>query len=226
MPQFLAAEEHELQAIEEREVIERGVPVPACIKPIGCRFVFTWKYPVSQENVEPGKFIAKAKLTMKDFKRHSDNLREMFAPTGRGITFRLLFAITTIMMMSCHHIDVSTAFLYADLVNGKFMEAAPGRSCGLGMCYWAVKAFMDAVKPREWNKLLTSFILSIGFAVSLLELERVCSSSLYMWMISYCSEQERRMIWLTLNGNSLLNSSARILVNCSDWWHRPMISLN
>ena len=45
---FLEVEDKELQAIEDREVVEGEVPIPKGVKPIDTRFVYKWKDPVSQ----------------------------------------------------------------------------------------------------------------------------------------------------------------------------------
>ena len=73
---FLEAELKELSAIEECEVIEGEVPIPPGIKPVGCRYVYTYKDPVSQEGEDNTERIAKARLTMTDFKKGGANLRE------------------------------------------------------------------------------------------------------------------------------------------------------
>jgi hypothetical protein len=65
---FLAAENKELKAIEDLEVIEGMVLIPKGVRSIGTRFVYLIKDPVTKEGsqTEP---IAKARLTMKDNKR-------------------------------------------------------------------------------------------------------------------------------------------------------------
>jgi hypothetical protein len=67
---FMQAEEKELSALEELGVIEDIVPIPPGVKPVGCRYVYTVKDAVSQEGKQLGdETIAKARLTMKDFKK-------------------------------------------------------------------------------------------------------------------------------------------------------------
>ena len=168
---FLAAEKRELAAIEERQVIEDEVPIPPGVRPVGSRYVYTWKDPVAQDNTEIHKErLAKARLTMKDFKKGGDNLRETFAPTGRGVTFRLLMLIATICMLMCDHIDVNTAFLYADLMKPMYMEGPPGFPCQPGFCLKVIKALYECrTAPREWYKTLRIFILTLGFTQTLLD---------------------------------------------------------
>lgn len=102
-------------------MIEGEVSIPPGIKPVGCRYVYIWKDSVSQEGEIGQMRIAKARLRMKDFKKGGDNLKETFAATGRGTTFRLLMVLAIVLCMECDHIHVNTAFLYADLLKPMFM---------------------------------------------------------------------------------------------------------
>jgi hypothetical protein len=128
---FLAAEDKELKAIEDLEVIEGMVPTPRGVKPIETRFVYSIKDPVTQEGPQMQQ-IAKARLTMKDTKRGGDNLRATFAPTGQAATFRWLMIIAMLLNLLCDHIDVNTAFLYAKLTAPMVIKGAPGRMCPPG----------------------------------------------------------------------------------------------
>ena len=181
---FIAAEEKELASIQEREVIECECPIPPGVKPIDSRLVYAWKDPVAQEGdhqmahdtgVDNGTcedldMLAKCRLVMKDFYKAWDNLRETYAPTGRGVTFRLLMIICIILIMQCDHIDVNTAFLYASLPNPMYMNPPPGYPCRPGHCWKVVKALYGCrTAPREWYKVLRLFVLSLGFIQTVLD---------------------------------------------------------
>jgi hypothetical protein len=115
---------------------------------------------VSQEgNTGNQARVAKARLTMTDFKIRGDNLRETFAPTGRGVTFRLLMIIATCLMMYCDHIDVTTAFLYAKLVQPMYMRGFPGQPCKTGYCLKVVKALYGC-RTAQGNGIIYCVILS------------------------------------------------------------------
>lgn len=173
---FLEAEQKELTSIQEREVVECECRIPDGVKPIDSRMVYSWKDPVAQGGEhqstsvdKPGK-MAKCRLVMKDFKNKANDFRETFAPTGRAVTFRLLMLLCTILMMQCDHIDVNTAFLYADLVSPLFMNPPIGFSCRPGYCWKIIKALYGCrTAPREWYKVLRLFVLSIGFIPTVLD---------------------------------------------------------
>ena len=174
--QFLAAEDRELSSIQERNVVECECPIPKGVRPIDSRMVYAWKDPVAQvsedtsENTEKPARMAKARLVMKDFKNRADDLRETFAPTGKGVTFRLLMLLCTVLLIQCDHIDVNTAFLYADLVTPLYMNPPSGFGCKPGNCWKIVKALYGCrTAPREWYKVLRLFVLSLGFIQTVLD---------------------------------------------------------
>jgi hypothetical protein len=211
---FIAAELRELERIDEMEVIEGEVPIPEGIKPIDSRFVYDWKDAVSQEGAhqfgvgEMPERLAKCRLTMKDMKNVpnylSGMLRDVFAPTGQGVTFRLLLVLMLLLGMTCTHIDVSTAFLYAFLDNPIYMNAPPGYPCKEGHCLKVVRSLYGCRSaPRDWYKVLRDFILSLGFLQSILDpclFYRGCGASLFFIFIYvddillFCADEE-----LTLN---------------------------
>ena len=177
---FIAAELRELDRIAELEVIEGEVPIPPGIRPINSRFVYDYKDPVSQEGAhqfgqgEMPERLAKCRLTMKDMKNVpnylSGMLREVFAPTGQGITFRILMVLMLVLGLDCTHIDVSTAFLYAMLQIPIFMNPPVGYPCAEGHCLKVVRSLYGCRSaPRDWYKLLRGFILSLGFTESVLD---------------------------------------------------------
>ena len=170
--QFLAAEEKELSSIQEREVVESECPIPKGVKLIDSRMVYSWKDPVAQagnSDAKPAR-MAKARMVMKDFKNRADDLRETFAPTGKGVTFRLIMLLCTLLIMQCDHIDVNTAFLYADLVSPLYMNPPTGFPCRPGHCWKIVKALYGCrTAPREWYKVLRLFVISLGFMQTVLD---------------------------------------------------------
>ena len=95
--------------------------------------------------------------------------------------------ITTILMMSCEHIDVNTAFLYATLESPVYMVGPPGYPCKPGQCLKITKALYGCrTAPREWYQLLCDFILTLGFVTSLLDpclfFQTVCSDLVIIYI--------------------------------------------
>ena len=73
-------------------------------------------------------------------------------------------------MMICEHIDVTTAFLYADLASPLYVRPPDGFPCRPGYCWKVVKALYGCrTAPREWYKVLSAFVLSLGFVASALD---------------------------------------------------------
>jgi hypothetical protein len=128
---------------------------------------------------------------MKDMKNVpnylSGMLRDVFAPTGQGLTFRLLLVLMLLLGMTCTHIDVSTAFLYAFLDVPIYMKAPPGYPCREGYCLKVVRSLYGCRSaPRDWYKVLRDFILSMGFLQSILDpclFYRGCGGSLFFIFI-------------------------------------------
>lgn len=95
--------------------------------------------------------------------------------------------LATVLCMECDHIDVNTAFLYADLLKPMFMQGPPGYPCQDGYCLKVVKALYGCrTAPREWYKTLSTFIISMGFKKTLLDpclFVRGCDESLFIIFI-------------------------------------------
>ncbi|CAM9144729.1 unnamed protein product, partial [Ectocarpus fasciculatus] len=163
--QWLLAERAELDSMESREVIEGVVPIPDGVRPIKSRWLYKWKEAVDA----PPK--AKARLVAKGYSQVAGvDYGDTFAPTGKNVILRLLLNIMLMYGMTCHHIDVNTAFLYATLEKPVYMSGPDGYTCSPGQCFKVQRAIYGLKSsPREWNKLLRGFILSMGFLQSTLD---------------------------------------------------------
>jgi hypothetical protein len=76
------------------------------------------------------------------------------------------------------HLDVKTAFLYADIFEELFMKPMPWDNAPPGWGYLVKKSLYGYRKaPRNWNKHITKAIKSIGFTQSLLD-----SCLFYRWV--------------------------------------------
>lgn len=97
--------------MEAREVIEGVVPIPIGCQPIKSRWLYRWK---QAAKTDAGK--AKARLVAKGYSQlEGIDYGDTFAPTGKNVILRLMLIIVMMFGMTCHHIDVNTAFLYATL---------------------------------------------------------------------------------------------------------------
>ena len=79
----------------------------------------------------------------------------------KAVTVRLLLAIAFVMNMVVHQLDVSNAFLYADIQGDVYMYATPDFKLPPGHCFKLKKSLYGLrSSPRSWYKCLNKFILS------------------------------------------------------------------
>lgn len=138
--------ENELKSIEDRGVVEAEVPIPPGVKLMDSNFVYKYKDPVSQApdpitGIQPTEKLVKTRWVGKKFKDSPmPEFFQTYAPTGKNVTFRIIFLIVLALNLMTLHLDVNTAFLYADLGKPVYMRGPPGRPCKPGHCLKIVKA--------------------------------------------------------------------------------------
>ena len=89
---------------------------------------------------------------------------ETFAPVAKVATFRLMLALTKVLNLHIHQLDVDSAFLYADLQENVFMKPPPGMDIPEGHCLKLLKNLYDLKQaPRDRNKNIVDYIKSICF---------------------------------------------------------------
>ncbi len=85
-------------------------------------------------------------------------------------TFRLMLALSKVLNLEIHQLDVDSAFLYADLQEDVYMKPPPGMDLKSGYCLKLFKSLYELKQaPRDWNKNIVDHIKSIGFAQSVLD---------------------------------------------------------
>jgi hypothetical protein len=88
----------------------------------------------------------------------------------KGITVRLLLALAFIFNMSIHQLDVSNAFLYADIEGDVYMTPPPDFDLPPGYCMKLDKSLYGLKSsPRSWWRTLDKFIKSLNFKACVLE---------------------------------------------------------
>lgn len=126
------------------------------------RWVFALKVNAQGEVVR-----YKARLVAKGFsQRQGIDFTDVFAPNIRSASMRTIFAIAAQMEVNIHSLDVTTAFLHSPLKEEVYMRQPKGFEepgsehlvCRLTKSLYGLKQ-----ASREWNKLLSSFLVSIGF---------------------------------------------------------------
>ncbi len=85
-------------------------------------------------------------------------------------TFRLILALSKVLNLEIHQLDVDSAFFNADLEENVYMKPPPGMDLKSGYCLKVLKSLNELKQaPRNWNKNIVDHIRSIGFAQSVLD---------------------------------------------------------
>ena len=81
-----------------------------------------------------------------------------------------MLALSKVLNLHIHQLDVDSAFLYADLKEDVYMKPPPGMDMGEGYCLKLPKNLYGLKQaPRNWNKNIVDYIKSIGFKQSILD---------------------------------------------------------
>ena len=155
------AMESEMASLRENQVF-RLVPRPAGKKVVKSKWVFRVKY---NETGAVEKF--KARVVAKGFGQvEGVNYDQTFSPTVKFESIKQLVALGASKQLHMHQMDVTTAFLYAPLVEEVYMEQ-PESTCAPGQehlvmlllrCLYGLKQ-----APREWNQHIDEILQTMGF---------------------------------------------------------------
>ena len=167
--EWRAAEQKERNSIRDKDVLGPLQLIPPGRKVRTMRYVYKWK-PPTDAGSEPR---AKVRATCRDFQWLGE-VGETYAPTGRGLTFRLFLLIAYMLGMPVHHVDVETAFLNAELrpdeeywttpLPDEVKEAPPGWGYRLRKSIYGLR-----VAPRHWYQMLSDCLFKWGFQRSQLD---------------------------------------------------------
>ena len=93
------------------------------------------------------------------------DFEETFAPVVKYTTFRLFLALCAAKGYPIHHIDVKNAFINAPLDEEVYVRPHPEMKIPKGYCLKLEKSLYGLRQaPRNWNKHLHEFIMSLGFS--------------------------------------------------------------
>ena len=85
-------------------------------------------------------------------------------------TFKLMLALSKVLNLEIHQLDVDSAFLYADLKEDVYMTPPPGTNIPNGYCLKLLMSLYGLKQaPRNWNKNIVDHIKSMGFKQSILD---------------------------------------------------------
>ena len=100
----------EIKSMKDNDVWDL-VPLPECVKPIGCKWVFKTKRD-SKGDVERYK----ARLVAKGYtQKEGIDYKETFSLVSSKDYFRTIMALVVHFDLELHQMDVKTAFLNGDI---------------------------------------------------------------------------------------------------------------
>ena len=132
-PDWRAAMEEEMTALEKNGTWEMG-PLPAGMKLVGSRWVFTIKY-----HSDGSIARYKARLVARGHTQsYGIDYNETFASMAKLNTIRVLIALAAMYDWKLYQFDVKNAFLHEELEEEVYMSLPPGYSLSKntkGVCY-------------------------------------------------------------------------------------------
>ncbi|CAM8959832.1 unnamed protein product [Rhodiola kirilowii] len=139
------------------------MPLPAGVRPITCKWIYTIKTR-SDGSLERYK----ARLVARGFQQeHGRDNEETFAPVAHMTTIRTLLAVASVQQWSISQLDVKNAFLNGELWEEVYMRPPPGYSVPKGMiCRLRRSLYALKQAPRAWFECFSSVITAAGFSPS------------------------------------------------------------
>jgi hypothetical protein len=159
------ARKNERHAMQKKQVLE-VVRIPPGVRPVKSKYVYKRKF---KKDGSLKKYKARM-IALGYGQVKGVDVDNTFAPVVKGITVRLLLALAFIFSMHVHQLDVTTAFLYADIEGDVYMEPTPDYELPDGYCFRLLKALYGLrSSPRSWWKHLNKFIKTLNFKSCVLE---------------------------------------------------------
>ncbi|CAI7827892.1 unnamed protein product, partial [Closterium sp. NIES-54] len=160
---------------EYQSLLENGtwdlVVLPEGKKAVQCKWVLRIKTDDKGQVI-----IYKSRLVAKGFmQKEKQDFNEIFAPTAKPPTLRVLLADAAVSRKSIIQMDISTAFLYGILEEDVYMTQPPGYEDGTGrVCKLKKSIYGLKQAPRCWYQKLAAVLEEMGFRTS------SCDESLFL----------------------------------------------
>jgi hypothetical protein len=154
-----AAMDEEIMSLNSHNTWQYAKPPPG-VKVIPVRWVFAVKRDAT------GKIERyKARLVAKGFmQREGMDFDEVFAPTSKLTTFRMLLSLVASRNLELHQLDIKTAFLNGDIDTEVYLQQPPGfeqpdrsLACLLNKTLYGLRQ-----APRAWYQHLKQELESMG----------------------------------------------------------------
>lgn len=159
---WMEAMQEELEAIKENNTWEL-MELPKGRKAIGSK----WVYKIKRDN--KGEVLRyKARLVAKGFsQKFGIDYDEVFAPTVRSTTFRVLLSEAAAKGYIVKHFDVKTAFLNGKIDEEVYMKQPEGFAEGDKVCRLRKGLYGLKQAARQWNKEINRVLSHNGYTQSL-----------------------------------------------------------
>lgn len=159
--EWIRAMNEEIQSLTQKNTWNLTT-LPENSKAIGSRWVYNLKTDAS------GKIVKfKARLVAQGFsQRFGIDYNQVFAPTAKNATFRILLSIASREGLVVHHLDVKTAYLNANVEEKIYMKQPPGFAvsgkedhvCLLNKSIYGLKQ-----SAKAWNDTINKILLKLNF---------------------------------------------------------------
>jgi hypothetical protein len=155
------AMDKEMESLKEKNAFKEIIDtLPKGSRAIKSRWVYVKKY---DKNGRLDKY--KARLVAKGFmEKYGIDYGDVFSPTTHSNTVRILCAIGANKNWEVFQDDQTTAFLNADLDEGKWIELPDGRFAFTMKALYGLKE-----SPRKWFLMYRDFMLELGLTQSQVE---------------------------------------------------------
>ncbi|CAI5768508.1 Retrovirus-related Pol polyprotein from transposon TNT 1-94 [Podarcis lilfordi] len=175
LPQAEASKWREAMQKEMNSMESLGVfsltQLPANQRAVSCRWIYRLK------PTETGEPQYKARLVARGFtQKKGVHFTEVYSPTSRAETLRMLLAIAAQRGWKVSHFDVDVAYLNSDLQEELYMLPPPGFEVSEQGSVWRLHKSIYGLRQsaRNWNMCLHEALEELGFKRS------VADSCLYL----------------------------------------------
>ena len=160
-PLWESATDNEFTSLIEQSVgteidpstLSKGVSI------LPCRYVYAEKYNDLNEIVS-----RKARLVVRGDLQKDDSYNELFAPTGKSTSIKLIIAHAVQNDNELDQFDVSTAFLHAKVEEDVYIKLPDGCGIHTGKIWKLNKALYGLKQaPHAWNKEINQTLISLGY---------------------------------------------------------------
>ena len=154
---FISDEINEIESGFKTGCFEQVDSVPPGTQIYG----LTWVYKVKPKTeLEPERY--RSRLCVLGNKQRPDSYGQTFASVAKVKTFRVLVAICLFLGMKMTQLDVSNAFMYADLDRDIYVHPPPGYE-HLGILKLNKSLYGLKQAPRLWYETMKEVLLKMGF---------------------------------------------------------------